>query len=76
MSKDSSAKYHQNKKERLQKKKKKKKTREKSKSLPNEEKDKKSNNMIVKNRKVYRKIKDKSLSSIDKNYEMGKNTLL
>ena len=74
MSKDSSAKYHQNKKERLQKKKKK--TREKSKSLPNEEKDKKSNNMIVKNRKVYRKIKDKSLSSIDKNYEMGKNTLL
>ena len=75
MSKDSSAKYHQNKKERLQKKKKKK-TREKSKSLPNEEKDKKSNNMIVKNRKVYRKIKDKSLSSIDKNYEMGKNTLL
>ena len=65
MSKDSSAKYHQNKKERL-KKKKKKKTREKSKSLSNEGKEKKSNNMIVKNRKVYREIKDKSLLSIEK----------
>ena len=54
MSKDSSPKYYQSNKEKLQK------------SLSNEERNK-SDNMVVKDTKIYQKMKSKSLLSIEKN---------
>ena len=48
MSKDSSAKYYQNNKERLQKK-----SCERYQSLSKEEKEKRSHNMVVKDTKIY-----------------------
>ena len=62
MSKDSSAKYYQDNKERLQKK-----ARERYQSLSKEEKEKKSNNTVMNNTKIYEKMKNKSLLSIEKN---------
>ena len=61
MSKDSSVKYCQNNKERLQKK-----ARERYQSISEKEK-KKSNNMVVNYTKIYEKMKNKSLLSIEKN---------
>ena len=61
MSKDLSAKYYQNNKERLQKK-----ARERYQSLSKKKK-KKSDNMVVNDTKIYQKMKNKSLLSIDKN---------
>ena len=61
MSKDSSAKYYQNTKERLQKK-----TRERCQSLSKEKKQK-CNNMVVNDTKTYLNRKKKSLLSIEKN---------
>ena len=56
MSKDSSAKYYQNNKERLQKE-----ARERYQSFSKEK------NMVVNDTKIYQKIKNKSLLSIEKN---------
>ena len=56
MSKDSSAKYYQNNKERLQKK-----GRKRYQSISKEEKEK-SNNMVVNDTKISQKMKKKSLS--------------
>ena len=61
MSKNSSAKYYQNNKERLQKK-----SRERYQSLSIEEK-KESDNMVVNDTKIYPKMKNKSLLSIENN---------
>ena len=61
MSKDSSAKYYQNNKEKLQKK-----SRERYQSLSIEEK-KESDNMVVNDTKIYPKMKNKSLLSIENN---------
>ena len=61
MSKDLSAKYYQNNKERLQKK-----ARERYQSLSKKKK-KKNDNMVVNDTKIYQKMKNKSLLSIDKN---------
>ena len=61
MSKGSSVKYCQNNKERLQKK-----ARERYQSISEKEK-KKSNNMVVNYTKIYEKMKNKSLLSIEKN---------
>ena len=61
MSKDSSAKYYQNNKEILQRK-----AHERYQSLSQEEK-KKSNNMVVNDTKISQKMKNKSLSNIEKN---------
>ena len=58
MSKDSSVKYCQNNKERLQKK-----ARERYQSISEKEK-KKNNNMVVNYTKIYEKMKNKSLLSI------------
>ena len=62
MCKDSSAKYYQDNTERLQKK-----ACERSQSLSEEKKRKKSNNMVMKDIKIYQKMKSKSWSSIEKN---------
>ena len=62
MPKDSSAKYYQDDQERLQKRK----PREWYRILSKEEKEKKSENMVVKDIKIYRKMKNKSLLSIEK----------
>ena len=70
MSKDSSVKYYQNNKERLQKK-----AREKYQILSKEEKDK-SDNMVLIDIKVSQNMKNKSLLSIEKNYKMRKKALL
>ena len=59
-SKNLSAKYHQENKEQLQKK-----ARERYQNLPKEEK-KKSNNMVVKVTKIFQKMKNISLFSIEK----------
>ena len=61
MSKDSSAKYYQNKKERLHKK-----ACERYQSLSKEEKEKKGENTVVNNTKIYLKMKNKSLLRIEK----------
>ena len=61
MSKNLSANYDKKNKERLQKK-----ARARYQNLSKEEKEK-SNNMVVDNTKIYHKIKNKSLLSIDKN---------
>ena len=58
MSKNSSAKYYENNKERLQRK-----TRERYQSL-SKEKNKKSINIAVNDTKIYQKMKSKSLLSI------------
>ena len=60
MSKHSSAKYYQTNKERLQKK-----ARERHQSLSKKEKEK-SNSLVVKDTKIYEKMKNKSLLSIKK----------
>ena len=60
MSKHSSAKYDQINKERLQKK-----ARERHQSLSKKEKEK-SDNLVVKDTKIYEKMKNKSLLSIKK----------
>ena len=60
MYKDSSAKYYQNNKERLQKK------HVKDIKVFLKKKKKKSGNMIVNNTKIYQKTKNKSLLSIEK----------
>ena len=70
MSKDSSVKYFQNNKERLQKK-----AREKYQILSKEEKDK-SDNMVLIDIKISQNMKNKSLLSIEKNYKMRKKALL
>ena len=62
MSKNLSAKYYQENKERLPKKK----ARERYQNLSKEEKEKKRNNMIVNNIKIYQRMKRKSLLSIEK----------
>ena len=61
MSKDSSAKHYQNDKERLQKK-----GHERYQNLSKEEKEK-SDNMVVNNTKIYLKMKNKTLLSVEKN---------
>ena len=61
MYKDSSVKYYQNNKEIPQKK-----AREGYQSLSKEEKEKNNNNMVMKNPKIYQKMKNKSLLSIEK----------
>ena len=63
MSKDSSAKYYQNDKERLQQK-----ARERYQSL-SKEKNKSCNNMVVNDTKIYQKMKNKSLLSIEKTFK-------
>ena len=60
MSKNVSDKYYQENKDRLQKK--------LTKDLSNEEKEK-SDNIVVNNKKIYQKMKNKSLLSIEKNIE-------
>ena len=60
LSKDSSAKYYQNYKERLQKK-----ARETYQSLCKKEKEK-SNNMFINDTKIYQKMKNKNWLSIEK----------
>ena len=63
MSKDSTAKYYQNNKDKLQKK-----ARERYQSLSKGEKEKKKiDNMVANNAKIYQKMKNKSLLSIEKN---------
>ena len=67
MSKDSLAKYYQNIKERLVK----------DIKVFLKKKKKKSNNMVVNDTKIYQKMKNKSLLSIEKKYyKIRKNTLL
>ena len=61
MYKDSAVKYYQNNKEISQKK-----AREGYQSLSKEEKEKNNNNMVMKNPKIYQKMKNKSLLSIEK----------
>ena len=74
MYKDSSAKYYQNNKGRIQKKLVK--DIKDIKSLPKEKK-KKRDNMVVNNTKIYKKMKNKNLLRIDKKcYKMRKNILL
>ena len=71
MTKDSSAKYYQNNKERLEKK--------LVKDIKGflKKKKRKSNNMIVIDKKIVEKVKNKSLLSIEKiYYKMRKNALL
>ena len=73
MSKDSSAKYYQNNKERLQKK-----GRKRYQSISKEEKEK-SNNMVVNDTKISQKMKKKSCYLVEyrkKYYKMRKNVLL
>ena len=65
MHKDSSAKYYQNNKERLQKK-----------LMKGIKVFLKSSNMVVSDTKIYQEMKNKSLLSIEKIYEMRKNALL
>ena len=60
MPKDSSAKYYQNNKERLQKK-----ARERYQSLSKEGKENKHNNMMVNDTKIYQKMKNKRSLSIE-----------
>ena len=62
MSKTLSTKYYLEDKERLQKK-----TREGYENFSKEEKEKKSNNMLVNVTKIYQKMKNKSFLSIEKN---------
>ena len=62
MSKDPSAKYYQNNKERLQKKY----------QSPFKEEKEKSDNMVVNDKKIYQKMKNKSLLNIEKKYKMKK----
>ena len=62
MSKTLSTKYYLEHKERL-----KKKTREGYENFSKEEKEKKSNNMLVNVTKIYQKMKNKSFLSIEKN---------
>ena len=64
MSKDSSAKYYQNKKERLQHK-----AQERYQSLSKEEKGKKNDSVTINNIKICQKMKSKSLMSTEKNIE-------
>ena len=61
MFEDSSAKYYQNNLERLQKK-----ARERYQSLSKKEKEE-SNNMLLNDSKIYQKLKNKSLLSIERN---------
>ena len=61
MSKNLSTKYYQEYKERQPKK-----ARERYQNLSKEEKEK-SNNMVVEDTKIYQKMKNKSLLSIEKN---------
>ena len=61
MFEDSSAKYYQNNLERLQKK-----ARERYQSLSKKEKEE-SNNMLLNDSKIYQKMKNKSLLSIERN---------
>ena len=56
ISKDSSTKYYQNNKERLQKR-----TRERYQTLCKEKKRKKTDNMVVKDTKIYQEMKNKVL---------------
>ena len=60
MPKDSSAKYYQNNKERLQKK-----ARERYQSLSKEGKENKHNNKMVNDTKIYQKMKNKRSLSIE-----------
>ena len=69
MSKNPSAKYYQENKERLQLK-----AQERYQSLSKEEK--RSYNMVVNDTKIYQKIKRKILFSIKKYHKTRKNTLL
>ena len=62
MSKDSSAKNYQNNKKKTTKK-----SHGRDKSLSKEENEKKGNIMVVNNTKIYQKMKNKSLMSIEKN---------
>ena len=62
MSKTLSTKYYLEHKERLQKK-----TREGYENFSKEEKEKKSNNMLVNVTKIYQNMKNKSFLSIEKN---------
>ena len=62
MSKTLSTKYYLEDKERLQKK-----TREGYENFSKEEKEEKSNNMLVNVTKIYQKMKNKSFLSIEKN---------
>ena len=70
MTKNSSAKYYQNNKERLQKK-----SHERYQSCPKEEKEK-SNDMIVNDTKSCQKIKSKSLLSIEKVLQNESNCVI
>ena len=62
MSKDSSPKYHQNNTERLQEKK-----LVKYLKVSLKKKKKKSDNMVMNNTKIYQKMKNKSMLSVEKN---------
>ena len=71
MSKDSSVKYYQDNKERLQKK------LVKDSKVILKKKKKKNNNMVVNNSKIYQKMKNKSWLGIEKNIiKSEKNALL
>ena len=71
MSKNLSAKYYQENKERLQKK-----ARERYKNLSKEEKRNKSDNMIVNVTKISQKMKKALVEYRNKYYRMRKNALL
>ena len=68
MCKDSSAKYYQNNKERLQKR--------LMMSKISKTKKKTSNNMVVNDTKIYQKMKNKRLLGIKKYYKIRNNALL
>ena len=70
MFKDSSAKYYQNNKERLQK------NLLKEVKVFLKKKKKKSNNMVVNDTKIYEKMKNKTLLSIEKNIIKEKKCLI
>ena len=70
MSKDSSAKYYQNNKERLQK------NLVKGIKVFLKKKKKKSNNMVVNDVKIYQKMKNKGFLSIEKILFNEKNNLI
>ena len=75
VSKNVSASYDQENKERLPKKKRKKKNLVKVIKVFHKNKKKESNNMVVKNTKIYQKMKRKSLLSVEKNIIESKNAL-
>ena len=74
MSKNLSARYDQENTERLPKKRKKKNLVKVIKVFCKKKK-KESNNMVVKNTKIYHKMKSKSLLSVEKNIIESKNAL-